>query len=126
MDITKLWYVGIAIAVFQSVLAAVITGYINRQIKKREQRAKEDRERQICKVEALEKARLKREKIVLKVANASAKLSYAIVAAIQRGSPNGEIEEGMEAFEEAMEEQKEFMEEQALYHLKAPDYKDCK
>ncbi|MEI3501055.1 MAG: hypothetical protein V8Q39_06095 [Anaerovoracaceae bacterium] len=45
---------------------------------------------------------------------ATAQLSRAVAMAIKRGSPNGEIEEGLEQYNMAMEEFREFEREQIV------------
>ena len=47
-----------------------------------------------------------------------ADLSYAVVAAIKRGSPNGEIEKAVEKYKKAMEAYTDFMQSQAIAKLR--------
>jgi hypothetical protein len=48
---------------------------------------------------------------------ANAKLAYAVAMAIKRGSPNGEVEEGIEAYTKAKEKYLKFIDEQAMERL---------
>ena len=73
----------------------------NNQQKKRE----EKRER-------AENTRQKSEKIKLDLNLATAKLAFAVAAAIKRGYANGEVDKGIEAYNEALEKFKEFEREQ--------------
>ena len=46
-----------------------------------------------------------------------AKLSYAVAMAIKRGTPNGEVEEGIEAYEAAKKKYIKFLDKLAIEHL---------
>lgn len=48
---------------------------------------------------------------------ACARLSYAVAVAIKNKRVNGEVEEGIEAYEEAKEKYFKFLNEQAKEHL---------
>ena len=54
---------------------------------------------------------------MLHITMADADLSYAVVAAIKRGSPNGEIEKAVEKYNKAMEAYTDFMQSQAIAKL---------
>lgn len=58
------------------------------------------------------KARRKEMKLTLDLQMATAKLAYASAMAIKRGYPNGEIEEGIDAYKKALEEFQEFERDQ--------------
>lgn len=47
---------------------------------------------------------------------ADSKLTYAVAMAIKRGTPNGEIEEGIAAYDAAMTKFREFEREQLVRH----------
>ena len=66
-----------------------------------------------------EKAAELDEQVRISLLVAAAKLSYAVAAAIKRGSPNGEIEEGVKAYNAAMREFQDF--ERALLAEKSAD-----
>ncbi|MBQ4047312.1 MAG: hypothetical protein IJC93_02960 [Clostridia bacterium] len=68
-------------------------------------------------VEQRAAARKKESLLSLEMNMASAKLSYAIAMAIKRGTPNGEVEEGVEAYEAAKHKYLTFLNEQATAHL---------
>ena len=65
------------------------------------------------------KQRVRSEQVRISLLVAAAKLSYAVAAAIKRGSPNGEIEEGVKAYNAAMREFQDF--ERALLAEKSAD-----
>ena len=53
----------------------------------------------------------------LEMQMANAKLSSAVAMAWKRGTPNGEVEEGIEAYEDAKKKYLDFLNEQAAEHL---------
>lgn len=90
---------------FIGLLPTIITGsilfYIQRAQKKRDEKA--------------EKRASSREKemlVMIELELASAKLSYATAMAIKRGTPNGEVEEGLKQYNKALNEFKKFEREQ--------------
>ena len=88
------------------LIPAIITGsilfYAQRAQKKRDTRLKARKE------EAL---------LQLELQMATAKLAYATAMAIKRGSPNGEVEDGVNAFEAAQKKYHRFLNEQAENYL---------
>lgn len=62
-------------------------------------------------------AKRKQELLAMKMQMATAKLAYANSMAIKRGTPNGEIEEGVDAYEDARRDYLDFLNEQAAEHL---------
>ena len=101
------WWTTIILAVVQTVLAAIITHSIKKRID-----AKAELEH------AREAMRQKRDELLLHITMADADLSYAVVAAIKRGSPNGEIEKAVEKYNKAMEAYTDFMQSQAIAKLR--------
>ena len=101
------WWTTIILAIVQTVLAAIITHSIKKRID-----AKAELEH------AREAMRQKRDELLLHITMADADLSYAVVAAIKRGSPNGEIEKAMEKYNKAMEAYTDFMQSQAIAKLR--------
>lgn len=91
------WVLGIA----SPVLVAIITFYFQRMQKKRDKKEEE-------------RTKLRRQEVrlMLDLQLATAKLSYATAMAIKRGSPNGEIEEGITEYEKALSEFRDFEREQ--------------
>lgn len=83
------------------LLPAVITGgvlfYLQRAQKKRD--AKTERRVQVRQEEMI---------VLLDLVLATAKLCYATAMAYKRGQPNGEMEEGFEAYDKAIDEFKRF------------------
>lgn len=102
----NVWWVAGFLFVLEIVVNVVITNRLNKKLKERDE-----------KQEQIEKARLEYELTVLDVVNASAKLSYALAMAIKRGSPNGEVEAGIDAYNSAMQKEEKFLKEQALYRI---------
>ena len=88
-----------------SLLPAIITGsvlfYVQRSQKKRDKIADERA-----------KARERETYVMLELELAAAQLSYATAMAIKRGTPNGEIEEGIIQYDKALKGFREFEREQ--------------
>ena len=101
------WWTTIILALVQTVLAAIIT-----QRKKKRIDAKAELEH------TREAMRQKRDELMLHITMADADLSYAVVAAIKRGSPNGEVERAVEKYNKAMEAYTDFMQSQAIAKLR--------
>lgn len=64
-----------------------------------------------------QKAKTRESLLLMELVMASAKLSYACAVALKRGEPNGEVEEGIMAYEKAKHAYYEFLNEQAKEHL---------
>ncbi len=90
-------------AALPSLLTGIILSVWNSRQKKRE----------IVRDEK-EADRRKSEMLRISLLVATAQLSRAVAMAIKRGSPNGEIEEGLEQYNMAMEEFREFEREQIV------------
>lgn len=98
---------GLVSAVLPSIVVGVFMAYYNKsQNKKDKEREKKD------------EARRKESLLALEMQMATAKLAYALAMAVKRGTPNGEVEEGVRAYEEAKGKFLVFLNEQALNHLK--------
>ncbi len=80
------------IALLPSLTVAIIMAHYT---KKQARKDEEEKER----VEIREKS----EKLKLDLIMADGMLTYAVAMAIKRGAPNGEIEEGIDAYTNAME-----------------------
>ena len=93
-------------AILPGVVTGIILGIWNRRQKKREI----DRDER-------EAYRMKSEMLRISLLVATAQLSRAVAMAIKRGSPNGEIEEGLEQYNSAMEEFREFEREQMIRQM---------
>ena len=89
------------LAMVPSLLVGGVLAIFNARQKEREDRER-DEERSRQKVAALN----------LSLLLASAKLSFAVAMAVQRGKPNGEIEEGVAQYNDALERFREFEREQ--------------
>ncbi len=62
-------------------------------------------------------AKRKQDLLAMEMQMANNKLSYAVAMAIKRGTPNGEVEEGIEAYEAAKTKYLHFLNEQAAENL---------
>ena len=98
------------VAFILGLLPSVITGIIGLYIQRRQK--KRDKA-----VEKQEEARERESLLNLDLTMAGAKLSYACAMAMKRGEPNGEVEEGVEAYETAKTAYYRFLNEQAAEHL---------
>ncbi len=92
------------------LIPALITGvaifYVQRAQKKRD-----------TAVAVRTAARKEEALLALDLQMATAKLSYATAMAVKRGTPNGEIEDGIEAYEKARSKYYKFLNEQAEKYL---------
>ena len=90
----------------ETIALAMVTFYFQRAQKKRDEK------------EELHAAARKKEALLsMELQMASAKLSFAVAMAIKRGSPNGEVEEGITAYEKAEKKYTSFLKEQATEHM---------
>lgn len=87
-----------------SVITSIVVFYIQRQQKTKDEKA-----------EGRANARRKAEKLSFDLQIATAKLAYAVAMAIKRGTPNGEVEDGIEAYKTALERYREFEREQITW-----------
>ena len=90
-----------------AIIAGAIGFYIQRKQKMRD--AAVDKRAEARKCESL---------LLLDLQMATAKLSYACAMALKRGSTNGEVEEGVAAYEEAKDRYTKFLNQQAVEHLR--------
>lgn len=93
-------------AALPSLVVGVIMACFNRR-----QRMRDEERRKYLEIKRSETL------LSMKLLMAAAKLSYAVAMAHKRGEPNGEIEEGIEAYEEAKYEYLEFLNRQASEHI---------
>lgn len=70
------------------------------------------------KVDKRAEARKEESLLALDMQMATAKLSYAVAMAYKRGYPNGEVEEGIEAYKLAKEKYFDFINRQATEQLR--------
>lgn len=87
-------------AILPSIIVAVILYKFDTDMKKRETVMKEHTE-----------LRKKESLLALKMQMANGKLSYAVAMALKRGKANGEVEEGISAYEEVKKEYYDFINE---------------
>lgn len=85
------------------IIVGIILAFWNRGQKKRDDKNSER-----------EDERQHSEELRISLLVASAQLSYAVAMAIKRGSPNGEIEEGIKEYNKAMEKFRKFEREQLI------------
>lgn len=92
--------------ILPSLTVGVLMAVFNRRQAKREAAEQKMTEEQ------------RRESVLhLELIMATAKLSYAVAMAIKRGKANGEVEEGIEAYEKAKRRYDAFLKEIAAEHL---------
>lgn len=87
-------------AILPAILVGVIMYWFNQSMHEREKNA--DRRAELRRKESL---------LALKMQMANGKLAYAVAMAHKRGKPNGEVEEGIEAYEEVKKEYYDFINE---------------
>lgn len=100
------WITTAVAAAVPSVLCGLFMAWVNRQQKRRSEN--EDRHLRAQKEESL---------LHLDLMMATAKLAYATAVAIRRGRANGEVEEGIAAYEAARKKYIAFLNEQATEYL---------
>lgn len=93
-------------AVLPSLLVSVAMAFFGRAQKRRDRAAAAHT--QARKTEGL---------LALELQMATAKLAYATAMALKRGRPNGEVEDGVAAYEVAKKKYTDFLNEQATDHL---------
>lgn len=92
--------------ILPSLTVGVLMAVFNRSQAKRDETERKITEEQ------------RRESVLhLELIMATAKLSYAVAMAIKRGTANGEVEEGIEAYEKAKKRYDAFLKEIAAEHL---------
>lgn len=92
--------------VLPSLTVGVLMAIFNRRQANRDEAARKMTEEQ------------RRESVLqIELIMATAKLSYAVAMAIKRGKANGEVEEGLIAYEKATKRYDEFLKEIAAEHL---------
>lgn len=91
----EVWY--FLAGLLPSIITGLILFYIQRAQKKRD--AKEEHRAATRRQEV---------RLMLDLQMATAKLSFATAMAIKRGTPNGEVEDGIKAYKEALEKFQKF------------------
>ena len=112
MDVL-IWIAKLISALLPSLIVSLVMAVINRRQKRREA-AQDARE---AAQDARAEARKQESLLHLNLQMATAKLSYATAMALKRGKANGEVEEGVDAYEEAKSEYYSFLNQQATEHL---------
>lgn len=100
------WMTAAVSAVIPSMVCGIFMAWFNRKQKRRSEN--EDRHLRAQKEESL---------LHLDLMMATAKLAYAAAVAIKRGRANGEVEEGIAAYEAARKKYLAFLNEQATEYL---------
>lgn len=96
----------IIIAVLPSLIVGVFMAVFNRKMDKREKEQNK-----------LVEARREESSLALELQMATAKLSLASALALKRGKANGEVEEGIAAYNEARKKYLAFLNRQAINNL---------
>lgn len=96
------------------LIVGVVLAVWNARQKRLEEERKAEAKRMEHERREAENARVKSETLRIALVVATAKLSYAVAMAVKRGHPNGEIEEGIEAYNQSLEQFREFEREQLV------------
>lgn len=121
-EIVNVWYVAGILAIVQTVAAGVITFFIKRQFSNHDKRVVARKEAHDKAQQERHAAKFDQECLQLEITMADAKLSYAIVAAIKRGSPNGEIEDALKDYKKAHERYNLFLKKQGIHKLEEKEH----
>ena len=121
-EIVNVWYVAGILAIVQTVAAGVITFFIKRQFSKHDKRVVARKEAHDKAQQERDAAKFDQECLQLEITVANARLSYAIVAAIKRGSPNGEIEDALKDYKRAYERYNLFLQKQGIHKLEEKEH----
>jgi len=100
------WFESLLVGLVPSVISAVVIFVVTHKLSRAESRR-----------DALAEARKKESLLALEMQMATAKLAYAVAVALKRGTANGEVEDGIAAFETAKKKYLAFLNEQAAEHL---------
>lgn len=100
------WLTPFLSAVVPSIFCSIVLALFNRK-----------QSRKDAAVEQRAAARKKESLLSLELNMANAKLSYAVAMAIKRGSPNGEVEEAIDAYDAAKKKYFEFLDKLAFESL---------
>lgn len=100
--------------IFQAAVPSLVVSVVMLIINSRQKRRETERDRRQERIIA---ARNRESVLHLNLQMATAKLAYANAMAIKRGRPNGEIEEGIAAYETAKKEYLNFLNQQATESL---------
>lgn len=100
------WLLTMISAVLPTIICGIFMAHYNKK-----QNSKDAR------VERRAEERKQESLLALEMNMANAKLSYAVAMAIKRGTPNGEVEEGIEAYEDARKKYLQFLDKIAIEHL---------
>ena len=98
----------VLLAVGQTILTGVIVGVLMAAYNRKQ--AKQTAETAEAKA-----TRIENEMMRIDLEVASAQLAYAVAMAIKRGTPNGEIEEGIKQYEKAMDKFRRFERKQMAH-----------
>lgn len=93
----------IIMAILPSLTVGILLAIFNRKQQKKSSEIEEEKE-----------ARLESEYLQLNLTVATAQLSYAVAMAVKRGEPNGEIEEGIKAYDKAIRDFRKFEKKQIV------------
>lgn len=100
---------GIVVTVATSMTVYFLQRFVKNSDKKEEEREKKGAERR--------EAQRRESMLLMEMQMATAKLALATAVALKRGHANGEVEEGVKAYEAAHAKYQKFIEEQAAQHI---------
>ncbi len=102
----------------EACVPGIVVGVFMAVFNRRQRNRDDERERRMAereeRRERQEQDRQKSELLRISMLMATAKLSYAVAMAVKRGKPNGEIEEGIDAYNESLEKFREFEREKLV------------
>ena len=90
-------------AILPSLTVGILLAIFNKRQQKKASVIEEEKE-----------ARLESEYLQLNLTVATAQLAYAVAMAVKRGEPNGEIEDGIEAYDKAIRDFRKFEKKQIV------------
>lgn len=93
-------------AILPSIICGIFMAHYNKRQSKKD-----------AAVEKRAEERKQESLLALEMNMANAKLSYAVAMAVKRGKPNGEVEEGIAAYEAARKKYLQFLDNIAFNHL---------
>jgi len=98
--------------ILPSLTVSLIMLFFNSQQKKREGKAEDAKTERIKIEDEREADRRKAQELQISLTVAIGQLTYAVAMAIKRGEANGEVEDGIEAYNEALKKLRTFEREQ--------------
>lgn len=96
--------------ILEKALPSLLVGLVLAVYNRRENKKEKEREKR-------EETRREEALLSLELNMSNNKLSYATAMALKRGTANGEVEEGIEAYQKAKDKYYAFLNKQAIEHI---------